>query len=292
MEPLSCVGSLSEGIESALDKCELFGLPFLFVVDPRGLLMGGVSRSDLMAALYGSLRPTRIGGMATLTGVRLTTGSLCGGAGDLSLLLTGVAFGLLNWGIIASLDFLQARIPFSPLGRLSDFSELFAFLLFLFFLRLSPLSGYHAAEHQTVHAIERGEALTPEILALQPREHPRCGTNLVAAFLGISLLLPVADNPLILLVGGVFIFLYWRKAGMLIQHYFTTKPPTETQSLAAIKAGEELLALYRGRPSFRASWPVRIWGMGIAQVLAGLFLVEFARVMLLLCGRISLFHLF
>jgi hypothetical protein len=102
----------------------------------------------------------------------------------------------------------------------------------------------------------------------------------------------LADNPLILLVGGISILLYWRKAGMLIQHFFTTKPPTAAQSLAAIKVGEALLALYRGRPAYRASWPVRIWGMGIAQVLAGLFLVEFARALLLLCGRISLFHLF
>src|SRR2546423_10530097 len=54
------------------------------------------------------------------------------------------------------------------------------FPLFLLFVRALPLVQYHAAEHQAVHAMERGEPLDPEIVRRMPRVHPRCGTNIMA----------------------------------------------------------------------------------------------------------------
>ncbi len=60
---------------------------------------------------------------------------------------------------------LSAISPWLPLP--------FVFLL----LRLVPLSGTHAAEHQVVHCIERHAPLVPDCVRAMPRVHPRCGTN-------------------------------------------------------------------------------------------------------------------
>ena len=47
--------------------------------------------------------------------------------------------------------------------------NLLALTLFLLLMRVSRLAGYHAAEHQTVHAMERNETLVPEIVCRMPR---------------------------------------------------------------------------------------------------------------------------
>lgn len=63
------------------------------------------------------------------------------------------------------------------LGRLPEVQRLF---------------GYHAAEHQTIHAFEHGAPLTPEAVARFPAPHPRCGT----AFLFMVVLVAVVLFPL------------------------------------------------------------------------------------------------
>ncbi len=92
-------------------------------------------------------------------------------------------------------------------GRLSEVQRLF---------------GYHAAEHQTIHAYEHGADLTPEAVARFPAAHPRCGTGflLMVALVAIvlfalwdpgtwwgRLLLRVALIPV--LVGLSYEFLRW-----------------------------------------------------------------------------------
>jgi hypothetical protein len=151
---------------------------------------------------------------------------------------------------------------------------LVAFGLFLLVLRLSPLAGFHAAEHQTVNAIEKGEPLALEAIAAMPREHPRCGTNLMALLFGAQLLLPlVAHEPLLTLPALVLGALAWRKVGHLLQRHFTTRPPRRYQLRDGQRAGQQLLAAYAARPGFRVDRWRRVWNMGLVQILAGAFTV-------------------
>ncbi|MNX62153.1 hypothetical protein D3C86_931060 [compost metagenome] len=147
------------------------------------------------------------------------------------------------------------------------------FVAYLGLLRLTPLTGFHAAEHQVVHAIERGEALLPEVLARQPREHPRCGTNVIALVFGAQLLWPLASQPVLAAVSALLLFAVWRRLGWMFQHFFTTKPPTERQVLSAIAAGRSLLAAYGLRPGYRASRLRRLWASGFLQMVAGFLVV-------------------
>jgi len=52
---------------------------------------------------------------------------------------------------------------------------------------------YHGAEHQTIHAYEHGERLTPDAVMRHPTEHVRCGTN----FLIITVLLTIVAYSLL-----------------------------------------------------------------------------------------------
>jgi len=50
------------------------------------------------------------------------------------------------------------------------------------------LFGYHGAEHKTINAFEAGAELTPEVVAIYPIEHPRCGTAFMLTFVLLSIL--------------------------------------------------------------------------------------------------------
>jgi hypothetical protein len=145
-----------------------------------------------------------------------------------------------------------------------------ALALFLVALRFSPLAGFHAAEHQTVNAIEQGEPLDLETVAAMPREHPRCGTNLMALLFSAQLLLPLlAEKPLWLLPTLAVLWLSWRKVGGKLQRFFTTKPARRYQLLSGLRAGEALMRAYQLQPAYRASRWKRFWNSGLLQILAG-----------------------
>lgn len=50
------------------------------------------------------------------------------------------------------------------------------------------LFGYHGAEHKTINAYEAGDELTPEVVAIYPIEHPRCGTAFLLTVVFVSVL--------------------------------------------------------------------------------------------------------
>ena len=142
--------------------------------------------------------------------------------------------------------------------------------MFLSLVRLSPLAGYHAAEHQVVHAIERGQPLLTECVREMPREHPRCGTNFVAAALLFSLggaltpLLGALAYPL----GGLAALVWWRTLGGWLQRHFTTRPATDAQLDSGIRAARELLV--RHARSERNDTPLgRLWRSGMVHILLG-----------------------
>ena len=276
------------------------GADALPVVDARGAYLGLVARSDLVQDLVRPFKPPLVGGMATPLGVYLTTGQASGGVGALALMLSGlvlfslhvvaqsVAFAgescLRAAALLGGPAFLSALLP----GLHTFVGEVVPLLvqlaLFLLLLRLSPVAGYHAAEHQVVHALERSEPLAVETVRAMPRVHPRCGTNLVAGGLLLTLGAAVFAPLLRRVVGesdsemagyvlaALPALVWWRSVGGWLQQHFTTRPATDAQIESGIRAARELLRAHdrapfaplRGR---RVLW--RFWRMGFLQIMTG-----------------------
>ncbi|MHB0999302.1 MAG: DUF1385 domain-containing protein [Armatimonadota bacterium] len=257
------------------------------VVDESGGYLGIVTRTDLLGALSLSLKPPTVAGMATPLGVYLTTGSHRAGAGDLGLFLAGVAIMLMNFaslGMIFGIAWLAQKItPLNLLDIMTSVSTnmpgwaytvrglMFGLSLpiFLLLMRIMPLSGYHAAEHQVVHAIESGEPLRPANVMHMLRVHPRCGTNIVAAMIVFLMVSQIIGTDIALMVTVLILVFAWRSIGGYFQYYVTTKTPNSRQLENGIKAGEKLLAQFRENPSYNIRGWRRIWNTGMPQVMLG-----------------------
>ncbi len=268
-------------------------LPALPVIGPDGRLRGLVTRLDVTSALLRGLRPMRIGGMATPFGVYLTTGNHRGGVGDFALVATGITMALClilaRSFVLASLYIADATmrpifgssygaglfIPYltgfgvPPFPYALEILPWVEILLFFFLMKLLPLTGYHGAEHQVVHAIERGEDLTPEIVSKMPLEHPRCGTNLAALAILVSAALVSSFSPTIKIALVVVAFLFWRQLGMWLQRLFTVKRPKPHQLKSGLKAGEEILVRFQHQPQRVLPLIGQVWNMGFLQVFIG-----------------------
>jgi len=146
-----------------------------------------------------------------------------------------------------------------------------SFVNFLVVLRLSSLSGYHAAEHKVVAAIERhGRVEFDEVLAM-PRAHPRCGTVLL---LGILPSLLIA-YPLLFThttVAAAIAIAGWMlryRVGFFIQQYLTTKPPTRAQLEAAMQAGRQITSFWASDAHRKVTVIQGLWNRGMPQLLLG-----------------------
>lgn len=246
----------------------------------------------------------RLGGMATPLGVYLTDGISGGGAGFWGLFLSGLMLGTLGvaaqgmaLGLMHALSANAAMASagladVSPAGsawvaQVAAWVALPALSMLLVFsgLRLSPLSGTHAAEHQVVHCLERGQPLVPECVRAMPRVHPRCGTNIVAGFALFHLVFLTvfawaqASNygmfdavTLGLVAATPMALLLWRRVGGWVQFWLATRTATPAQINSAIFAAREVLRRReqrQGRVRFRVAR--RIWAMGLPQVMLGYF---------------------
>lgn len=246
----------------------------LAVTDERGHVLGVITASRLLANNDRYATPKLVGGLATPFGVRLLGGGVTAGAGPWHILATG-AIMFLTFIIATYITLALALIvPFQV--QITDWFQaiqgMMSLLIFLLLMRAQPLSGYHAAEHMVVHAIEQNEPLEPETIGRMPRVHPRCGTNIAVAaglFLGISQtpLIPWSDvRTLVALLATMFLF---RPLGSFVQDKFTTKPPNEKQLAAGIAAGKELLANYQTARNITPSILTKIWQSGILHAVAG-----------------------
>ncbi len=275
-------------ISGLLNKVNEMHTRVVPIVEKDGTYTGNViTRSAIIHYLTMLVKPRSLGGLATPLGVYITDGKHQGGVGNLGLFLTGLSLGL----IIAVVQFLTILI----LGFLGiDIIEGEALLLliigqialFLLILRLTPLVKMHAAEHQTINAIEKGMPLTIETVKMQPKEHVRCGTNLMVLILGIQIIIITYASflnkidPLLqflfLVIGFSFVFSYWKQGGMFIQKYFTTVKPSDKYIRSGIKAGEDILKKYKedttpGSPSLLQ----KIWNMGLIQIVTGFILINY-----------------
>ncbi|MCA1596188.1 MAG: DUF1385 domain-containing protein [Chloroflexi bacterium] len=276
---------------------EVTGDPIALVIGEGSQVIGSVLESHLLEARSAVVRLPMVGGMATPFGVYLGAEGVSGGVGFWALVSTGVfmgaalllADGLSQWVLqrLAHAVFPQALLNawasmdsgFTDGARaLFDsgvFGTLLALLCFFLIIRLSPLAGYHAAEHQTVHTLEAQEPLTTERVRRKPRVHPRCGTNLMVTLVLASLLLSAvsalqpmypAFSESLLEIGVIIIFLFRLSLGGFVQHVFTTRPASEAQIRSGIHAAEELMVRYASAPSVSHPLWRRAWAMGIAQI--------------------------
>lgn len=234
--------------------------------------------------------PPRISGTAMPHGVFLSTGT-ASTASALSLFLTGLSIVTLGavslvptyviaWGleqlthISLAAIVLQIGGPAEPLtGALARMGiNVLSFLMFLVVLRASPLAGYHAAEHMTVHAIEHfGVRGWEDRVAAMPRAHLRCGSNLLsgilpALLLGAPLLSVEPAVALLLAVAGWYTR---HHVGFFLQNRFTTKPPSRRQLAAGIAAGQSVLQQWLADPSPALSRARSLWLRGMPQMVMG-----------------------
>ena len=296
--PAETTQQTQTSLQEALNALQASGQTSLPLRDADGRIVAVLSRPLSAPAVLAA--PPRLGGMATPLGVYLHDGVSSGGTGFWGLVLTGMTMSCLALlaqllahaashfasASLPGLELWESRLPFGLplwLSAISPWLPLpFVFLL----LRLVPLSGIHAAEHQVVHCIERHAPLLVDSVRAMPRVHPRCGTNLFAGFtlfllmfLGIFTLTQAASWQLLdsvtlaAMLSGPFTLIYWRRVGGWVQQYFATRPATDSQITGAITAAEQVLSCHqrrlerRERPRFL---PLRrIWTAGIAQILVG-----------------------
>lgn len=281
LAPLRSDATLADGLQQ-LQELDRAAAP---VVDSSDRYVGVAGHGELLSAAVGGLRPPLIGGMATPFGVYLTDGTRRGGVGDLALVSTGIFLGLIQ--VLGSwFGYRSSVAALTVLGQLdSDWSRrllaggppslpppllyaVLSLLAFALLFRFSRVTGYHAAEHQVVHAIEQGDDLRADVVRDKPRVHPRCGTNLMAAF-GIYLILEPWSGAL----AFVAALLCWRFFGALLQQYVTTRPARSPELESGLAAGRQLLDRYQlGVGSHASGWR-RLWNMGLLQVVLGFFLV-------------------
>ena len=226
------------------------------IAEGSGIYHGMVGRCDLVRELLRPLALPQIGGMATPMGVHLSTGTVSAGVGHPALVLTGFCFFFIQLSLVLLLTALEPYLPTLPLPPVwretieLALATLFSLGGFLALIRLSPLSGFHAAEHQVVHALERHVPLLPERVGLLPRVHPRCGTNLMAAsfLLGLGGVLSPLLGQWSYMLSGLLALLFWRSLGAWLQENLTTRPATHAQLTQAISAAQSLLERHEARP--------------------------------------------
>ena len=236
-------------------------------------------------------RPDRISGLALLWGVFLSTGKVRS-ASDRALIAAGAGFvvlfsvsALVAYSVVYFAGRLITGVPLvaiytytQPAGYPDAFVgwriavHAVRFLAFLTLLRLSPIAGYHGAEHKVVNAIEQTGGVDEDVVRRMPPQHLRCGTNLLAGIAPLLLAFtPDVRMPPWLLVGLLVAGITFRRQiGWVVQTVFTTKEPSPRQLRAGIESGRTLLERWRSTPPQLDSPIERLWRRGLPQVLIGL----------------------
>ena len=256
----------------AMRKLEAAGGTLVVVADD-GEVCGILTASAFLHSDHERVKLPIVGGMATPLGVYLTTGAVNAGRKGWNLVLTGVAmFSAMLFGEIVVILLSPRLASSSPWQNVLELAPIFTLILMF---RLFPLAGYHAAEHQVVHAIEQDEPLLTDVVRRMPRVHPRCGTNIgvgISLFLGISQSRWIPYDEIRLLVAVLFTMFFWRPIGSFVQLYITTKPASQKQIQSGIDAANELLLNFEQATQRKPTAVGRLLNSGILHVIAGSFL--------------------
>ena len=304
MRPFRAVVNSDATIMDVAAAFDASGDPIIPVISEQGRLIGCIQPEDLLSSPEQRIVLPSVGGMATPFGVYLSAGGISGGAGFGGLFATGALLGigaiaagyLSDWSILAVSQIAAHRTPAveaiaANRGLMEAARATLEMLYLLVLIRLSSVAGFHAAEHQCVHALEAREPLTVARVRSKPRVHPRCGTNLMIfvtlcyCLVRVISAAPFGDPEMgdaLLPIGLVLIFVFRLPIGSLVQQWFTTRPATDAQIRSGIAAARDLIANYlQSGPQPRRLGA--FWSMGLAQVGAGM-----AAVMLLFQGIQSL----
>ncbi|MFP4248716.1 MAG: DUF1385 domain-containing protein [Armatimonadota bacterium] len=238
--------------------------------------------------------PPRISGSAMPGGVFMSSGNARsheGFTGEIALVGTGLSIALLGatgmaltyvvswilqevYGVPLAHVLLMVRTTVDPgTGPWVDVGlNLLLLLSFLTLMRITPLSGYHAAEHKVIAAIEHFGEPTKERARMMPRAHRRCGSNLLAGVLPLLLLgEPLYRvSPLLAVVVVVLGWQFRYVVGYFIQVIFATKEPTERQLEAGLASGKAVLARWKEHAGERLPPLVSFWRRGMLQMFSGM----------------------
>lgn len=245
-------------------------------------------------------RLPRISGSAMPAGVHLSTGVVRTGS-DLALVLSGLAIAamasaalvmtyVVTWAAdqVLAVPLVPALLQVVPPDSgvrgtvIAVGLNVLTLLCFLVVMRLSPLSGYHAAEHKVIGAIEHFGEPTVDRARAMPRAHQRCGSNLLAGVLPLLLVgIPLFQYyPALAAILTIFGWTFRFQTGYLIQMIFATKEPTDKQLRAGLESARKLLYLWRQDPYKRVPPLVNLWQRGFLQTFAGLIAGMYALEML------------
>jgi hypothetical protein len=282
MEPAQGVVSPYASGAEAMRQLNESDADTLIVVDDAQRPVGVLAPSSLFAQEQSTYSSRPVGGMATPFGVYLTNGVVSGGAGPHALFLTGMLmFGLfwLSATVVGGAFYFGVDLwtGLSSEETVEVLKGVLSVAGFLGLLRLIPLAGTHAAEHQTVHAIERGEPLHPEIVQRMPRVHPRCGTNLAAGLMIFFGLFGANWTPyfeLNFLMAAFAAILLWKPVGGFLQKFVTTKPANRRQIESGIRAGRELLQKHDAAPFSKPNVLRRLAKSGIFHIMLGAIILQ------------------
>lgn len=189
----------------------------------------------------------RILGFTTPFGILIRYGKVRAGVSNTQLMLYFLAMALLAL-MFSELVALMRTGTVTPFIATDNF---IAMGLMAVLVRLTPLSGTHAAEHQVILALSQGLPLTLETVRQQSRVDPRCGSSTIILLLMTSpgLILVwngmMTMNNLSLGLGSLGLLLtLWLGPGISqgVQALLLTKEPTDQQLKDAIDVAEELRA--------------------------------------------------
>lgn len=260
-------------IRELFDKIPKMHTRVIPIIDRKGIFTGkAIIRTNLINYLSQMIKPQTIGGLATPLGVYLTDGIHQAGAKTKGLIALGAVFAITIY-IINNVSGYISNALLLP----EFYTGLIELSLFLVVLRLSPFSKIHAAEHMVINTIERGLPLTAEAVKTQSPVHERCGTNIMVFILGILCVTYLVNiiSPynfymkfLLSLVGFLFVFSYWKQIGRWTQKYLTTAFPDDKKIKNGIKAGKELLEVYKKDVHINQFYPMlKIWNSGFIQII-------------------------
>ncbi len=274
-------------VKKLFDKINTMHTRVIPIVDKDNYYSGtAITRSSIIKYLTRLIKPNSLGGLATPLGVYITDGKHQAGVGNLGLFLTGISVGAILVFVEHFFNFIFDYLNInSTNAAVYPIIFILQIITFIFLLRITPLTQIHAAEHQTINAIEKGLPLTLDTVKMQPREHVRCGTNLMILFIGLQMVILIFAGyfskyePLIqfifLFTGFMFVFSNWKKWGIWLQKYLTTAKAPNKYILSGIKAGEEIL--HKHKEDLEAKPPTffrKIWCMAIIQIICGFIFTQ------------------
>lgn len=242
--------------------------------DPAPTAAPRISGTAMPGGVFMSIGSARTAGDFALIGTGLSIALL----GSLGLVLTYIvswvieqlsALPLTGMLLMAAPEIDPAQAPWLEMGL-----NVLTFLSFLVLMRITPLSGYHAAEHKVIGAIEHFGELTVENARAMPRAHIRCGSNLLAGVLPLLLIAPplfaISNIAAVAVVILGWSFRFY--TGFLIQQVFATREPSEREMRAGLEAGRKILRLWRESGDRAVPPLVSFWRRGMIQMFIGMFL--------------------